>query len=132
MYICFKNVEILKTLLNSPLQVTLSTFRANVKGFLLLYIMIITIEGKKGCGKNYTAEEIVKGCGYILITESDMLNPFFTGRISETTEYVIIDDVQNYEKVRTFFNKDEIEIIRRGEPSYMDEMPHIIIIKKSN
>lgn len=93
--------------------------------------MIITIQGKRGEGKSTLANEICRDKWSIHINETHLKDPFCFSHTSESTEFIVIDGVCDYDKVFNLFNKDELEINTPFEKSYSINMPNIIIIKSS-
>lgn len=93
--------------------------------------MIITIEGKAGEGKNLLSKKITQGSTSILLDEYEVGRAFWNRNISKTTDFVIIDDVKDFDLIYSVFNREFLTVDKRGEKSFIIEMPHIIIIKYS-
>jgi thymidylate kinase len=93
--------------------------------------MIITIEGKRGEGKTTIADKILNGIKYSYIHENSLKSPFWSSFIEQDSEFLVIDEVVNYEKVYNMFNVDSLNINRKGKPRLQIKTPNIILIKQS-
>lgn len=92
---------------------------------------IITIEGSRESGKSTLARKITAHNKTITIAEYQLMDPFWTSMIKDGTEYVIIEDVKEYEITKEKFNQKTLSIYKRGLPEKEISMPSIILIKNS-
>lgn len=92
--------------------------------------MIITIEGKAGEGKTRQAREMTEFCDVVQIQEHQLKGSFGCMQVDENTDYIIIDDVRDYDFVYNFFNKDTITIVRPNKKDIEIKTPTVIIIKQ--
>lgn len=90
--------------------------------------MIITIEGKKGEGKTSLARDICHGERVFEIEEQMLNSPFWTNEMAFHTETIIVDEVVNYRETRELFNKDLLEINKKGKHPINIKMPDVILV----
>jgi hypothetical protein len=93
--------------------------------------MIITIEGKPSSGKSLLAEQICFGKNFKIIPEYNLSQCFWTNYlgVNEETEFIIVDDVKEYDKTYYLFKPDFLWIMERGKKDFKIKMPTIILIK---
>lgn len=91
--------------------------------------MIITIEGKQGEGKTMMSKLITKDRRTFCVDEHTLDTPFWTNGMDTNVEFIIVDEVKDYDKIHSFFNKSKLNISKVYEKPSTIKMPHIILIK---
>ena len=90
--------------------------------------MIITIEGKPGEGKSKLASMICANKNVLYMEES-----YLGGRLwfcaDRTPDYIVVDNVNNIERVKDWFSSDKIVYHLKFEGEMEVPMPHVIIMK---
>jgi len=92
--------------------------------------MIITIEGKQRSGKSTLALNICKGKNTVHICEGDLPHPFWSHEITESTDYIIVDDCKHFEKTHSIFTTNFVEVNKKGVWPYTVKMPNVILVKR--
>ena len=91
--------------------------------------MIITIEGKPNEGKTSLAKKICKGKKASFIQESSLSSPFWTAQMDDDTDFIVVDDVKNYEKTYSKFRCDQLTINKQCKEPVIVNLPNVILIK---
>lgn len=90
--------------------------------------MIITMEGRPGEGKSTLANAICADKNVLHITEDDL-----NGRLwfctDNVPDYIVVDNVNNIERVKDWFSSDKIVYHIKFEGKMEAPMPHVIIMK---
>jgi broad-specificity NMP kinase len=93
--------------------------------------MIITIEGRDNEGKTTFAKKISEG-KKVYIRELDLNSNFCFSEVDEDVEFIIIDDIKNYDKTYSFFKSEKLTINKQHKETIFIKMPHIILITQKN
>ena len=92
--------------------------------------MIITIQGRKGEGKSTLAKKICKEKKVLFIDEHSLKSPFWTIEIDNDTEFILVDDVTNYEETYSIFISEILTIHRQCKEPFDIQMPDVILVRK--
>ncbi len=92
--------------------------------------MIITIEGERETGKTLLAREISADRETVWLEEYEIDGMFGLSDILESTQLVIIDNVRNYEKTKSIFDKKNIVVQKIFCDEKVITTPDVILIKE--
>lgn len=94
--------------------------------------MIITIEGTRGSGKTTICNKIWKHKKAFFINEQDVKKTFAFERINKETDFIVIDEVLDYDFVYKYFKEDYLYVNKRFGMPFIIKMPDVILVKQSN
>tara|TARA_R110002124_G_scaffold65918_3_gene180137 strand:+ start:290 stop:610 length:321 start_codon:yes stop_codon:yes gene_type:complete len=92
--------------------------------------MIITIQGKQGEGKTTLAKKICKEKKVSLIQEHSLKSPFWTNPIDNDTDFILIDDVTNYEQTYSILKGETLTVNKPGKEPFGMKMPDVILVRE--
>ena len=91
--------------------------------------MIITIQGKQGEGKTTLVKKMCKGKKVSFIEEHSLKSPFWTNQMDDDTDFIVIDDVTNYEETYSIFRAEILTINRQCKEPFDTKMPNVILVR---
>ena len=92
--------------------------------------MIITIQGKQGEGKTMLAKKMCKGKKVSFIEEHSLKSPFWTSQMDDDTDFIVIDDVVNYEETYSIFRSEILTINKQCKNPVDVKMPDVILVHR--
>lgn len=90
--------------------------------------MIITIKGSQGEGKTTLAKKMCKGKKVFFIEEHSLKSPFWTSQMDDNTDFIVVDDVSNYEETYSIFRSEFLTINRQCKKPFDIKMPNVILV----
>lgn len=90
--------------------------------------MIITIQGKQGEGKTTLAKKICKGKKVSFIEEYSLKSPFWASQIDNDTDFILVDNVRDYEETYSVFRAEQLTINRPCKEKFDIKMPDVILV----
>ena len=90
--------------------------------------MVITIQGKPGEGKTNLAKKICEGKKVYHVEESSLKHPFWTQVMDEDIDFILVDDVKNYNETYAVFRSEKLTIEKRGKYPVDIIMPDVVLV----
>ena len=91
--------------------------------------MIITIEGGRYEGRTTLAKEICKGKKVLFTDEHSLKSPFWTNQMDDDTDFIVVDDVTNYEETYSIFRGETLTVNRRYREPFNISTPNVILVR---
>ena len=92
--------------------------------------MIIIIQGKQGEGKTTLAKKMCIGKKASFIEEHSLKSPFWTNQMNDDTDFIVVDDVTNYEETYSIFRSEILTINRQCKEPVEVKMPDVILVRQ--
>lgn len=90
--------------------------------------MIITIQGKQGEGKTALIKKICEAKKVLSIDENVLKETFWTGKIDNDIDFILIDEVVSYEETRNVFTSGILTVRRQRQEPFNFKMPDVILV----
>mgnify|MGYP003640975131 CR=1 FL=1 len=82
------------------------------------------------CLKKKKIKKMCIGKKVSFIEEHSLKSPFWTNQMNDDTDFIVVDDVTNYEETYSIFRSEILTINRQCKEPVEVKMPDVILVRQ--